>query len=139
VTKAGRFPSVRSLKPIGSNCGTLIRLEDRVLFDFDSADLRADAGPVLDAVAKVAKPATGTIKVNGHTDSIGSDGYNDDLSLRRARAVAKALTDRGIGGGQLAVKAFGETQPVAPNTVEGKDNPAGRQLNRRVDVVIPST
>lgn len=76
--------------------------------------------------------------MNGHTDSIGNDGYNVDLSARRAQAVADALADRGVGA-SLAVKGYGESQPVAANTIKGKDNPAGRQLNRRVELVLPPT
>jgi OOP family OmpA-OmpF porin len=135
--KAGAFPPVASLKPLGSNCGTLIRLEDRVLFDFDSATLRPSAAPILDAVAKVTRPITGRIQVNGHTDAVGSDEYNNDLSTRRAQAIAQALADRHVTA-PFAVKGFGESQPVAANQIDGKDYPAGRQLNRRVDLLLPS-
>jgi OOP family OmpA-OmpF porin len=137
LAKVGKFPPVRSLKPIGSNCGNLIRFEDRVLFDFGSVELRPDAGPALDAAAKAAKSVLSTIQINGHTDSIGSDASNNELSVRRAQAVAKALAERGVTA-HLETKGFGESQPVAPNTIDGKDNPAGRQLNRRVDLVLPT-
>jgi OOP family OmpA-OmpF porin len=132
----GSFPPVKSLKPLGRSCGTLIRLDERVLFDFDKAELRPAAGPVLDAVAKSLTGVTADLQVNGHTDAIGSDGYNLDLSQRRAKAVADALTERGVGA-ELVVNGFGETQPIVANQVNGKDNPGGRQLNRRVEIVIP--
>jgi OOP family OmpA-OmpF porin len=137
LPKVGHFPPVKSIKPLGRSCGTLIRLEDRVLFDFDSATLRPEAGPVMDAVAKAMPRVTGEIQVNGHTDAVGTDAYNLDLSRRRAQAVAAALTARGVTA-KIAAEGFGEKQPIAPNTVGGKDNPTGRQLNRRVEIVVPA-
>jgi len=137
LPKVGHFPPVKSIKPLGRSCGTLIRLEDRVLFDFDSATLRPEAAPVMDAVAKAMPRVSGEIQVNGHTDALGTDAYNLDLSRRRAQAVAAALTQRGVNA-KIVTQGFGESQPIAPNTVGGKDNPTGRQLNRRVEIVIPA-
>lgn len=64
-----------------------------VLFDFDSADLRAGAQPALDEARQLLDRATGDVEIVGHTDSVGTDDYNDDLSLRRAEAVRAALAD----------------------------------------------
>ena len=133
----GKFPPVKALKPLGKSCGTLIRLDDRVLFDFDQATLRSEAGPVLDKVAAALTGLGVPLQVNGHTDAKGDDAYNLDLSGRRAQAVADALASRGVDA-ELVVKGFGETRPVAPNEIDGKDNPSGRQQNRRVEIVIPS-
>jgi OmpA-OmpF porin, OOP family len=133
----GRFPPVKALRPLGKSCGTLIRLEDRVLFDFDQATLRSEAGSVLDKVAAALTGLTVPLQVNGHTDAQGSDSYNLDLSWRRAQAVADALATRGVDT-DLTVQGFGETRPVAPNEVDGSDNPSGRQQNRRVEIVIPN-
>jgi OOP family OmpA-OmpF porin len=137
IAKIGKLPPMKALRPLGKECGTLIRLQDRVLFDFDKDTLRPAAGPVLDAVAAVLKGTGGTIQVNGHTDALGSDAYNLDLSERRARAVSTALTERGVTA-TMDAQGFGEKQPVAQNTLNGKDNPAGRQLNRRVELVVPN-
>ncbi|MCL2668889.1 MAG: OmpA family protein, partial [Micrococcales bacterium] len=75
--------------------------------------------------------------VEGHTDSISDDAFNQTLSENRAGAVAAALRGQGVTT-QLDVVGYGKTRPVAPNTnADGSDNPAGRQLNRRVEVFIP--
>ena len=135
--KIGKFPPVKKLKPLGKSCGTLIRLDARVLFDFDKDTLRPEAGPVLDKVAVALKGVSAPIQVNGHTDAKGSDSYNLDLSERRAQTVADALAERGVTA-DLQPKGFGETQPIAANELGGKDNPGGRALNRRVELVIPN-
>jgi OOP family OmpA-OmpF porin len=137
VPKVAKFPPVKAIKPLGAVCGTLIRLEDRLLFDFDRATLRTAAGPVLDQLATALQDVHGTLRVDGHTDALGSDDYNVDLSQRRAQAVADALQQRGVTAG-LAVTGFGEKRPIAPNTVGGKDDPSGRQLNRRVEIIVPA-
>ena len=131
----GTLPKLTTLRPLGKACGTLIRIDASVLFDFDKATLRPAAGPVLAAVAKGLATTTSAIEVNGYTDSIGSDSYNVGLSNRRAAAVAQALKADGLTA-PLQPQGFGETNPIAPNSVGGKDNPAGRQLNRRVELVI---
>jgi len=118
--------------------GVVITLPERVLFDFDQAELRPDAGPVLDKIAKVLRYyAKAPVKIGGHTDSRGAPEYNQRLSERRAEAVAAALAARGIDPRRLDASGFGETRPVAPNQrVDGTDDPAGRQRNRRVEVVV---
>jgi OOP family OmpA-OmpF porin len=141
VPAMGVFPPLDALRPLAPVCGTLVTLPDSVLFDFGSDRLRPEAGPVLDAVAQglAALPgATGTIAVHGHTDSISSDELNQALSERRAAAVTQGLKERGLTMPLEAV-GHGESDPVAPNTLDdGGDNPAGRQLNRRVEILVPS-
>jgi outer membrane protein OmpA-like peptidoglycan-associated protein len=113
-----------------------IDLPADVLFDFDKAELRADAAPSLEKAAELIKSyATAPLTVLGHTDGKGTDAYNDALSLRRAEAVASALHRQ--TGRQARVEGRGKRQPVAPNTTpDGRDDPAGRQLNRRVQILI---
>ncbi len=138
--------SVSSLEAIRSELGatetargTVIALPGDVLFDFDKAEIRADARPVLDKLAQLVTAGGGsTIAIEGHTDSKGNDGYNLKLSERRAQAVRDYLKDvRGIAGDQMTVKGIGEARPVAQNiTPDGKDNREGQQKNRRVEVII---
>ena len=79
--------------------------------------------------------ATAPLSVLGHTDGKGTDAYNDALSLRRAEAVARALQQQ--TGRQARVEGKGKRHPVAPNTTpDGRDDPDGRQLNRRVQILI---
>lgn len=113
-----------------------IDLPADVLFDFDKAELRPDAAPSLEKAAELIKSyATAPLTVLGHTDGKGTDAYNDALSLRRAEAVARALHRH--TGRQARVEGLGKRQPVAPNTTpDGRDDPAGRQLNRRVQILI---
>lgn len=138
LAPAGRFPALQKFAPPGAPCGYLITLNDRVLFDFDKSDIRPDAAQLLDtlAAALVQVKATGT-EVRGHTDSKGDDGYNQQLSERRAQSVAAALRTRGVAQ-QVQANGFGEREPVAPNELQGKDNPSGRQLNRRVEIFVRS-
>ena len=135
----GKLPKLNKLRPVGKPCGTLIRLSAGLLFDFDSDQVRPEAKKVLAAVAKAIGGRSVTIQVNGHTDAKGSDTYNLDLSERRAGAVVTVLKADGLTA-PLEAQGFGETQPVAPNTLKGgADNPVGRQLNRRVEIVVPSS
>jgi len=110
----------------------VIQLPGSILFDFDSANIRPDAHPALTDVAKVIKAyASRPARVEGHTDSVASDEYNQSLSERRAKSVADWLAGNGVERSRLAPSGYGEKKPVATN-----DTPAGRQLNRRVEVVI---
>jgi len=76
------------------------------------------------------------IKVEGHTDAKGSDDYNLDLSKRRAESVKQWFESSGIDSSLVTTQGYGETKPVAENTKSGKDNPEGRALNRRVEIVV---
>lgn len=103
-----------------------------VLFDFGKADLRPEASPALDSlVAFLKKHPAARLGISGHTDDVGSDEYNLDLSGRRAKAVYNYLLNAAIPPEQIEWKAFGESRPVADNTTE-----EGRQKNRRVECVL---
>lgn len=136
----GVFPPLPALEPLAPTCGTLVTLPGGVLFDFGSDALRPEASAVLDAVAgALTGPGArvATVTISGHTDSVGSDEFNLDLSQRRAEQVSTALAARGASQ-TLDPIGLGESQPVAANEIDGVDNPAGRQLNRRVEIFIPS-
>lgn len=107
------------------------------LFDFDKAFLNPRAEQTLKALAPMlARESQHQIKIEGHTDAIGTDEYNQDLSERRASAVQFWLVDKKVIK-SAAVTGFGKKHPIAPNTKkDGSDNPAGRQLNRRVEIVV---
>jgi outer membrane protein OmpA-like peptidoglycan-associated protein len=111
-----------------------------VLFSFDSADLAPRARLEIERMATVLnhpRAASRRVVLEGHADSIGTQAYNLDLSRRRAETVAQELAARGIRRARLSVEAFGKQRPIAPNThPDGRDNPAGRALNRRVEAVV---
>lgn len=108
-----------------------VEISADVLFDFDEADITADAGQALDEVAaRVRAAGVASATVTGHTDSQGEEAYNQELSERRAGAVAAALEER-LHGVDLTVEGRGETEPIASN-----DSEEGRALNRRVAVAF---
>lgn len=111
--------------------GWVMTLDD-VLFEHDDASLVAGAGATLDRLAEflTANPDR-NIVIEGHTDSTGPATYNRDLSRQRAAAVRDALMERGVEGNRVELRALGEEFPVATN-----DTTAGRQLNRRVEIVL---
>lgn len=113
-----------------------IDLRADVLFDFDKSELRADATASLDKASELVKSySSAPLSVLGHTDAKGNDAYNDRLSLSRAQAVANVLLRQ--TGREPHVEGRGKRQPVAPNTTpDGRDDPQGRQLNRRVQILI---
>ena len=114
-----------------------VALATDVLFAFGSAELGAKARRVLEEAAKTLDDeARGRVLVVGHTDNRGGTAYNQRLSVRRARAVQAELEDL-IDAAEvdLVARGRGESQPTAPNEKEnGRDNPEGRRLNRRVEV-----
>lgn len=118
---------------------TTIELPADVLFDFDKSDIRPDASVALKEAAGILRQrATGTVRVEGHTDSKGSVSYNQTLSEARASSVKQWLIDKeGLSGMSFAIKGFGATKPAVPNiNPDGSDNPDGRQKNRRVALVF---
>ena len=138
VGKLGKFPPVESLKPVES-CGTVITLEDGVLFDFGKSDIRPDAAQTLKSLAGVLNNAkVPTAHIYGHTDSISDEAFNLQLSQERADAVSAELKKDGVSA-MLDATGYGESKPIAPNeNADGSDNPAGRALNRRVEIFIPA-
>ena len=114
-----------------------IALSADVLFDFDKADLKPEAKPSLDKVVAVLKSyPKATATVEGHTDSKGDDKYNQKLSERRADSVRKWLASNGASL-RMSTRGWGEKKPVAPNAKpDGKDDPEGRQKNRRVEITV---
>ena len=138
VPQIGKFPPIGSLKPVES-CGTVITLEDGVLFDFGKSDIRPDAAQTLSTLATVLNNAkVPTAHIYGHTDSVSDEAFNQKLSEDRANAVKNELKKDGVSA-TLDATGYGETKPVAPNeNPDGSDNPAGRALNRRVEIYIPA-
>ncbi len=103
-----------------------------VNFDFDKSTIRPDARVILDeAVATLRSEPEIRVSVEGHTDAMGSDEYNQRLSERRATAVADYLSRGGISRGRFSTEGFGESNPVASNVEED-----GRAQNRRVELRI---
>ncbi|MFO1038859.1 MAG: OmpA family protein [Geminicoccaceae bacterium] len=111
-----------------------------LLFDFDKADLRPEAQDLLSGVLKQIKEKAKKPKltIEGHTDSKGSDDYNQDLSERRAASVKMWFVKVGkLPAKSIATTGYGERQPVADNEKpDGTDDPEGRQKNRRVEIVV---
>ncbi|MEU2200809.1 OmpA family protein [Isoptericola sp. NPDC019482] len=115
---------------------TVVTLTSDLLFDFGKAELTPEAEKaVADLAADI--PQDATVRVDGYTDSIGTDARNLKLSEQRANAVADVL-EAERPDLALKVKGHGEADPVADNEVNGEDNPAGRALNRRVEVTYPT-
>jgi outer membrane protein OmpA-like peptidoglycan-associated protein len=113
--------------------GLIVNLSD-VLFDFNQASLKPGAREKLSKLAGIllAYPGSYRIEVEGHTDAVGSQDYNQKLSEDRAQSVSSYLLRAGISSDRLvAVRGFGKLRPVATN-----DTPEGRQMNRRVEIVI---
>ena len=134
----GTFPPVESLKPVES-CGTLITLEDGVLFDFGKSDIRPEAAQTIKSLATVlSSNKVPAAHIYGHTDSISDEAFNLQLSQERADAVMAELKKDGVSS-TLDATGYGESKPVAPNeNADGSDNPSGRALNRRVEIFIPA-
>lgn len=113
----------------------MVTMPDGILFDTDSAAIRAGLQADLRAMARNLQqyPAS-TVDVIGHTDNTGSADYNQDLSARRASAVAGVLLEQGVDPARVRSFGRGENEPVATNLT-----PEGRQQNRRVEIIIRPT
>ena len=124
----GVFPPLAALQPTQS-CGTLITIELGTLFDVDGTEVRADADPLVDEIAGVLGDDVPVAAVSAH----GGDGLGAD----RADAVVAALQEAGATS-KLASEDAGDTRPVAASEIDGAANPAASDLNRRIEVFIPS-
>ena len=103
-----------------------------VLFEFGKSELTSQAGPRLDKLAEfLTQFPNRKLLIEGYTDSVGSDSYNQDLSDRRAQAVRDALVQRGVDSSRITARGYGKAHPVADNA-----SPEGRAMNRRVEIVI---
>lgn len=112
---------------------------ENVYYDFDKATLKPESFPSLDSLVSLLNfyPKM-VIEVSAHTDNKGSDKYNMTLSEKRAQSVVNYLIEKGIEAARLQAKGYGETMPIAPNDVNGKDNPEGRAKNRRTEFKVLS-
>lgn len=112
----------------------LLNIPSGINFAYNSANVQPQFRATLDKVASVLADYPQTyIDVYGHTDSTGSDAYNQDLSERRATSVADYLSSHGVQAARIATRGFGETQPIETNDTE-----QGRAANRRVEIkVVP--
>lgn len=118
--------------PTDNGSAILVNLPDGVTFDVDSSAISPGFQRTLDNIAQnLIQYPNSLIDVYGHTDSTGSDAYNQALSERRAQAVANYLQSRGVSAARVRWQGFGETQPVMSN-----DTPEGRSRNRRVEIKI---
>lgn len=112
--------------------GIQLTMEAGILFQTNQASLQTQAKQNIQKIAEVLKGYPDTdIMIAGHTDSDGTEGYNQKLSERRAQAVADYLKSLNVSGARLKTIGYGESQPVQSN-----DTAAGKQANRRVEVAI---
>jgi outer membrane protein OmpA-like peptidoglycan-associated protein len=122
---------VEELKATSTPRGLVMTLGD-VLFDTGKSELNSGASRKLDQLAQfLNEHKDRRVQIDGFTDSVGSDGYNQELSRRRAESVRSALLSRGVEPSRIGTEGYGKAFPVANNNDSG-----GRQLNRRVEVVI---
>src|ERR1700688_105673 len=122
---------VAQLKARPTPRGLVLTLGD-VFFDTGRAQLNPGANRKLDQLAQfLNEHKERRVQIDGFTDSVGTDSYNEDLSQRRANSVKSALLSRGVAASRIGTEGYGKAYPVANNVDSG-----GRQMNRRVEVVI---
>ena len=135
LEKAGKLPTlspIPAVPPIEAN-SVMIKLDSGVLFDVNKYDIREDANDVLMKLIDVLKKAkVEKFEIYGHTDSDDTDEYNQVLSENRANSVKDFLVKNGITA-NITTKGFGEKKPIATNSTK-----VGKQLNRRVEIIIPT-
>jgi outer membrane protein OmpA-like peptidoglycan-associated protein len=119
------------LQTTDSARGLIVNMSD-VLFDTGSSTLKTGAREKLAKISGIVLAHPGlNLQIEGHTDSVGTDEFNQQLSERRADSVRDFLAQQGLPASSIAARGFGKTQPVASN-----DTPEGRQRNRRVEIVV---
>lgn len=117
--------------------GPALILPSDQLFAFGEIELRPGADAALaEALEVIRQHSPQRVAVVGHTDSVGANATNDELSRRRAETVRHWLSRQGEPLPPIAAEGRGEREPLAPNTVADRDNPSGRERNRRVEVVL---
>lgn len=133
--------TVSGLNTRMTEMGLVIDLPADALFEYDKADLTPAAEAELRKAAElIRRSPPGAISIVGHTDGKGNDAYNQRLSEARADAVADWFRQQvGVRARAFAVSGKGESAPIAPNAqADGRDDPAGRARNRRVEVIVPA-
>jgi outer membrane protein OmpA-like peptidoglycan-associated protein len=112
--------------------GIEVEFNSKILFDYDKALLKPEAKNGLNDLVTILKKYPDTnIEIQGHTDNKGTDGYNEELSMRRANGVMMYLIDKGVASSRMNPKAYGENSPKYTNDTED-----GRSQNRRVEFLI---
>lgn len=127
------YPSNEEPAPAVVETGDAVRVELDVKFDFNKSEVKEGSLADIQSLADFMKqyPQTSTV-VEGHTDSVGSDAYNQGLSERRANAVRDVLVNQyGVEGGRVSSVGYGESRPVADNNTD-----EGRAVNRRVEASV---
>ena len=121
-----------------NKCGVQINpceivITEKIFFEYDKDVIKPESYAIIEAVTSVvlSRDWIEELQVEGHTDSDGPDDYNLELSQRRAEAVMRYMTDKGVTPGRLTAKGYGETKPIATNKTKG-----GRAKNRRVQFII---
>jgi outer membrane protein OmpA-like peptidoglycan-associated protein len=134
----GEFQKPGEIQSVKEHCHLRLRVGSDALFEFDKATLTAAAEKSLSGLpALIAQAGRHPVSVEGHTDAIGDDRYNQTLSEKRAAAVRDWLAAHGAVPAGTPVKGYGKRKPVAPNRKpDGSDDPEGRARNRRVEVLI---
>ena len=116
------------------NCEKVVHLTvlRGVNFDFDKYQIRPEGYPILDEDVKLLKNNPGyKVRIEGHCDIRGSDAYNKNLSIKRARTVYNYFASKGIADDRMTVEGFGRSRPLVPNTT-----PENMFKNRRVEIKI---
>ncbi len=130
----GRDAQLRSLGFLPTDDGWELSVTGRLLFDTDADTLDADSQATAERLGRqLAQLKVTRVRVEGHTDSTGSDAYNQALSLRRARAVMRAMVATGLRDADIQAVGLGKAAPVNDNRT-----PEQRQQNRRVAIVLPA-
>ena len=129
---------IQAIRTEEAKCAKRFLVGADALFEFDKSTLSKDAEETLKALLPLlAKAGKHPASVEGHTDAKGTDAYNQALSERRAQTVKDWLVTQGAIPAASPISGWGKRKPVAPNTKpDGTDDPAGRQKNRRVEVVL---
>ena len=139
IMNANAPQGVKAIKVTSAQCSQRFLVGADTLFEFDKATLTPRAEETLTVLGPmIENVGPHPVTIEGHTDSVGTDDYNQELSERRAERVRNWLLEhRVVEKRAVSTVGFGEKKPVAPNTKpDGKDNPPGRALNRRVEIVV---